>query len=84
MQEELKKEIDELKEMVKNLNEKVNKTTFANLISEEELEKLEKIKNETKDLIEKSKIKENPMAIALTAGAIGFLIGKLFCGNDNE
>ncbi|AZV46566.1 hypothetical protein C3L23_04545 [Nautilia sp. PV-1] len=83
-QQDLKKEIEELKEMVKTLSEKVNKNTLSDLIPQEELEKLEKIKNETKELIEKSKIKENPLSAAIVAGIAGFLIGKIFCGDKHE
>jgi DNA-binding transcriptional regulator GbsR (MarR family) len=83
-QQDLKKEIEELKEMVKTLSEKVNKNTLRDLIPQEELEKLEKIKNETKELIEKSKIKENPLSAAIVAGIAGFLIGKIFCGDKHE
>ena len=96
--EELKKEIETLKKNLVNLTkafekageEKVKETVgsvkdkITERISNEQLERLEKVKEQGEDALEaiKRQQKEHPLGTLLVAIGIGFLLGKLMGGND--
>jgi ElaB/YqjD/DUF883 family membrane-anchored ribosome-binding protein len=82
---ELKKEIEELKAQVKSLTQKLEEKALLEIPSED-IEKLNKIKDEAAEVLEnfKEKSRQNPLLGITVAAVAGFLIGKMFCGKDDE